>query len=57
MSTDGQAQKPQAGLPDWPGREQGVPPPPTPEGVDEIASQQGLITDEWVPAPARPPGS
>ena len=54
MSTDGQPQKPQTGLPDWPGREQGVPPPPPPKGVDEIASQQGLITDEWGPTNPNP---
>lgn len=55
MSTDGQPKRPQAGLPDWPGREQGVPPPPTPEGIAEISQEQGMITDEWAPAPA--PGS
>ena len=50
MSTDGQPKKPEAGVPDWPGRRQGVPRPPTPLEVDEVASQQEIITDEWAPA-------
>ena len=55
MSTDGQPKKPQVGLPDWPGREQGVPPPPTPTEVEEVSGQQGLITDEWADAPEPDP--
>lgn len=52
MSTDGQPKKPIAGQPDWPGREQGVPPPPTTSAVQEVSEQQGMITDEWAPVPA-----
>lgn len=37
---------------DWPGKADGVPPPPTRAQVDEVSSQQGLITDEWAPQPA-----
>lgn len=55
MSTDGQQITPQPGKPDWPGRDQGVPPPPTHEGVDEISRDQGLISDEWAPEPSPPP--
>ncbi len=53
MSTDGQPTALPEGQKDWPGREQGVPPPPSPEAVAEISRDQALITDEW--APAAPP--
>ncbi len=49
MSTDGQPKKPGMDKRDWPGREQGVPPPPTPAQVEEVSNQQGLIADEWAP--------
>jgi hypothetical protein len=55
MSTDGQPQKPLAGQLDWPGREQGVPPPPTAREVAEVSEQQGMITDEWAPVPPPTP--
>jgi hypothetical protein len=55
MSTDGKPQNSQEDLPDWPGRSQGVPPPPSKEAVDIISSEQGLITDEWAPAPPPQP--
>ncbi len=32
----------------------GVPPPPSPEAVDAISQEQGLIADEWAPAPPHP---
>jgi hypothetical protein len=50
MSTDGPS-KPQTDNPDWPGRDQGVPPPPTTEGVEEISRDQALISDDWAPEP------
>ena len=37
---------------EWPGKADGVPRPPTPEELDEVSRQQGLITDEWAPEPA-----
>ncbi len=37
---------------DWPGKADGVPPPPTRADIDEVSSQQGLITDEWAPETA-----
>ncbi len=44
---------------DWPGKADGVPRPPTSAELNDISAQQGLITDEWAPAPlngqARPP--
>lgn len=52
MSNDGQPIKPQTDKPDWPGRAQGVPPPPSREGVDEISRDQGMISDEWAPEPS-----
>ena len=36
---------------DWSGKANGVPPPPTRAQVDEVSSQQHLITDEWAPQP------
>ena len=36
---------------DWPGKADGVPPPPTRAEVDEVSDQQNLITDEWAPEP------
>ena len=57
MSTDGQPKKPEMDKQDWPGREQGVPPPPTPGQVNEVSSQQGLIADEWASPPSPAPGA
>lgn len=36
----------------WPGKSDGVPRPPTQAELDEVSSQQKLITDEWAPQPA-----
>ena len=45
--------------PDWPGKADGVPRPPTAAELDNLSSQQGLITDEWgsEPPPAASPAS
>ena len=33
----------------------GVPRPPSKADIDEVSKDQGLITDEWAPAPPHPP--
>ena len=44
--TDGKDDEPRPGY---------IPRPPSPEDVDRVSGQQGLITDEWTgPAPAPP---
>ena len=40
--------------PDWAGKADGVPRPPTPAELDEVSSQQAMITDEWGSEPAPP---
>ncbi|WP_376095132.1 hypothetical protein ACE7GA_02460 [Roseomonas sp. CCTCC AB2023176] len=34
-----------------PTKEPRIPRPPTKEELDRISEQQGMITDEWAPAP------
>ena len=42
---------------DWPGKADGVPRPPTPAELDDVSSQQAMITDEWGSEPAPSPST
>jgi hypothetical protein len=57
MSTDDQTSKSQISSTDWPGRDQGVPQPPSKADIDQISQDQGLIADEWAPQPATKPNA